>query len=488
MNEPGFTTVVVASGADSAYACPLAVMIRSVLLHAPPSVRVDFQIIDSGLTPDDRLRILRSIDPARSSIHWIAPRRESLAGLPLWGRMSIATYDKLLLAELLDPSLHRALWLDADVLVLTDISQLWAQSEADQLALACTDPLVPTVASTFGVADWKKLQLPPESPYFNAGVLLVALDAWQANRISSHAIEYLRDHHERVYFWDQEALNAVLANRWAPIDPAWNATPDRIPPDATPHLIHFSGNLKPWRHFGSSRWHQLYYDCLDQTDWKGWLDALLEAMDGPFAIVLPSITNACPNSLIGWANYILDYSRLRPELPRGEVHSGLGHNTAYQTRLLLALGDQLDLALDHYEERLLSDLQPQKPRIGFEPGVRLQHVGVTLLMPALEERLLLGLLTGASRARRWPLHQRLLYFLASPLIALVLVARELPGARTAIAAGQTSIAVLPVMLLLCVVKAIGEAWGYLFGCPEWTRAREAELEIQRLRYARRFTP
>ena len=273
VNDSGFTSVVVASGADSAYACPLAVMIRSVLLHAAPSVRINFQIIDSGLTPDDRLRILRSIDPARSSIRWITPRRESLVGLPLWGRMSVATYDKLLLAELLDPSLHRALWLDADILVLTDISQLWAQPEGDRLALACTDPLVPTVASTFGVAGWKALRLQPESPYFNAGVLLVALDAWRSARISSHAIGYLRDHHDRVYFWDQEALNAVLANRWAPIDPAWNATPDRIPAEATPHLIHFSGNLKPWRHFGSSRWHQLYYDCLDQTDWAGWRPA-----------------------------------------------------------------------------------------------------------------------------------------------------------------------------------------------------------------------
>ena len=221
---------------------------------------------------------------------------------------------------------------------------------------------------------------------------------------------------------------------------------------------------------------------------EGWLDALLEVMDGSFPIILPSITNACPKSLIGWATYILDYSRLRPELPKGEVRYGPGHNTAYQTHLLLALGDQLNLAFDHYEERLLSDLQPQKPRIGFEPGVRLEHVGVTLFLPALEERLLLGLLTGASRARRWPIHRRFLYFLATPLIALVLFARELPGARTAIAAGQTSIAVLPIMLLLCTMKSIGEAWGYLFGCPAWTRSREAELEIQRLRYARGFTP
>ena len=273
MNEPEFTSVVVASGADSAYACPLAVMIRSVLRHAAPSLHIDFQIIDSGLTPEDRRRILRSLDPARSSIRWIAPQRDSLVGLPLWGRMSVATYDKLLLAELLDPSLPRAIWLDADILVLTDISQLWKQPEGDRLALACTDPLVPTVASTFGVAGWKDLQLPPESPYFNAGVLLVNLDAWRTWQVSSRAIDYLRQHYDRVYFWDQEALNATLANRWASIEVAWNSSPDRIPAHTTPHLIHFSGNLKPWRHFGSSRWHQLYYEGLDQTDWAGWRPA-----------------------------------------------------------------------------------------------------------------------------------------------------------------------------------------------------------------------
>ncbi len=47
--------------------------------------------------------------------------------------------------------------------------------------------------------------------------------------------------------------------------------------------------------------------------------------------------------------------------------------------------------------------------------------------------------------------------------------------------------IVAAVLLLCLMKSIGEAWGYLFGCPEWAHSAEADIEIQRLRYARGFT-
>ena len=37
-----------------------------------------------------------------------------------------------------------------------------------------------------------------------------------------------------------------------------------------PRLVHFAGNLKPWRYRGRSRWHELYYAEVDRTDWRSW--------------------------------------------------------------------------------------------------------------------------------------------------------------------------------------------------------------------------
>jgi len=156
----------------------------------------------------------------------------------------------------------------------------------------------------------------------------------------------------------------------------------------------------------------------------GWLDATLKAFDGPYSVVVPSVTNRCDRGLIQWAGYTLDYSRWHPAHPSGEVQSNLAHNISYRSDLLFALGDQLDQALDLYQERLLDDLRPQHPRIWFEPSARIEHVSIGFLWPALEDRLILGLLTGGTRARRWPVSRRLLYFLASPLIAAVLFVRD----------------------------------------------------------------
>jgi hypothetical protein len=140
---------------------------------------------------------------------------------------------------------------------------------------------------------------------------------------------------------------------------------------------------------------------------EGWLEATLKAFDGPCSILLPSVTNGCPRGLFGWAGYIMDYSRRRPEQPPEKFTGGIGYNAVYRTRLLLALGDRLDAALNHHEERLFTDLHSQQPRILFEPAARLCHVGVTLFIPSLQERLFVGLILGDSRARRWPIHRRL---------------------------------------------------------------------------------
>jgi lipopolysaccharide biosynthesis glycosyltransferase len=72
---------------------------------------------------------------------------------------------------------------------------------------------------------------------------------------------------------DQEALNAVLAGRWGELDPRWNRnvgvdTVRGAQDDAW--ILHFSGNLKPWRYRGRGRYHTLYHRHLDATAWAGW--------------------------------------------------------------------------------------------------------------------------------------------------------------------------------------------------------------------------
>jgi hypothetical protein len=137
--------------------------------------------------------------------------------------------------------------------------------------------VVPRVSSPSGVAGWKELGIPAAASYFNAGVMSIDLALWRRDRVGDRALEYVRRHRDRVYFWDQEGLNAVLAGLWGPLDPRWNHNVS-VPAGTTsasrvvrdPWIIHFAGNVKPWRYLVRNSPHELYFQYLDKTPWKGW--------------------------------------------------------------------------------------------------------------------------------------------------------------------------------------------------------------------------
>ena len=265
--------VVVACASDHRYACPLAVMLGSLVAHLHPDRTLEAYVVDGGLGEKTKRRVASSLDATRAVVRWLSPERSCLLGVPLWGGMPIATYDKLLVAALLPETVSKVLWLDCDLLVLADVARLWDSDLGDRHALAVQDSLVPRVSSRFGVSGHRERGLDPGAKYFNAGVMLLDLARWRDEDVVGQALAYLRRYRERVWFMDQEALNAVLAGRWAELDARWNrnvgvSTVRGGEDDAW--ILHFNGNLKPWRYRGRSRYHALYYGQLDATAWAGW--------------------------------------------------------------------------------------------------------------------------------------------------------------------------------------------------------------------------
>jgi lipopolysaccharide biosynthesis glycosyltransferase len=265
---------VIASAADGRYALPLAVMLRSAADALAPGSALVAYVADGGIGHDDRDRIRRALDD-RIEIRWVTPRWDDLEGLPLWGRMQASTYHRLSVASWIPAETTRVIWLDADLLLLADVTRLAAEGLGGRTALAARDPLVPTVASRFGVAGHVGLGLRPDAPYFNAGVMALDLERWRDRDVEGRALAYLRRTGRGVTFWDQEALNAVLAEDWGELDPRWNWSPTLDRPVARAaaseaRILHFSGMLKPWTFPGTGPHHDLYYSVLDETAWAGW--------------------------------------------------------------------------------------------------------------------------------------------------------------------------------------------------------------------------
>ena len=263
--------------ADGKYAMPLAVTVRSLLEHHVSPRRLEITIIDGGLTNDDRRRLERSWEGATSApARWkfTAPRFHVAGEFPVWGRVQQLTYARLSIGDYFEAGEQRAVLLDSDMLVLADIAEFHDSDLRGAVIGACRDPFIPTVSSIDGLADWKQVGLASDSPYFNAGAMVVDLDQWRRQRITVRVAEFIDRHRDRLNQYDQDGLNAILAGAWTELDPRWQCHPRlehalgvRLASD--PFIVHFSGRLKPWLYNAGHPLDRLYFDVLNRTEWRG---------------------------------------------------------------------------------------------------------------------------------------------------------------------------------------------------------------------------
>ncbi|OLP16360.1 hypothetical protein BST81_21455 [Leptolyngbya sp. 'hensonii'] len=278
--------IVLVCAADNHYAMGLAVTVLSAVKNLSPSHSILLFVIDGGISPTNRQRLERTLRSHPVTIEWLRPNPALVDDLLLSGHLTSAAYYRLLIPDLLPPHLHRAIYLDCDLIVQGDLAQLWQFEMGGKALLAAVDIGVPSVSSERGLLNYRELGIPADARYFNSGVLCLDLVKWRNQNISASLIDYIRQHRQQIRWHDQDGLNAVLAGDWGELDPRWNrsSTIFRYSWQDTPYseavyqqllkdayIIHFLESGKPWtpgfRHPEKS----LFFQYLDQTAWPVWL-------------------------------------------------------------------------------------------------------------------------------------------------------------------------------------------------------------------------
>jgi lipopolysaccharide biosynthesis glycosyltransferase len=260
--------IILVCAADDAYAMPLAVTLRSASENLRATHRLEVFVLDGGVSDVHRALLESSLDAARVCVHWVVPSAETTRRLAPDGRLSIVTYFRLFVTDLLPRDAHKAIFLDCDVVVLGDLARLWETAASKHPVHAVRDAIVGSVGSELGLANHRELGLAPDLPYFNAGVLLLDLDAWRALRLGERVLCYLDEHRDRIRFHDQEAMNAVLRGGWEALDPRWNQMPGNEVED--PWIVHYATWDKPWHFRCTHPQRELFFRYLDETRWAGW--------------------------------------------------------------------------------------------------------------------------------------------------------------------------------------------------------------------------
>lgn len=292
---------IVVLAADENFAMPLAATVRSALENLHPSCQLQLFVLDGGLSSTTKRRLEQSWPSGRYSVTWLPFDASVLADVPLSGHINHMTYARIVAPRLLPSTVDRVIYLDSDLIVLGDLAELWAEPLGGAWCLAvedCAAPCMdadlvselaacaPHLGARLPVANYRELGFEATDPYLNGGVLVLDLDAWRREDLTTQMLGCLDRHREHVRWWDQYALNVVLHGHWRALDHRWNqgATTFSFPDwsespydEATfaqishePFVVHFTTKHKPWKVTCLHPLRRLFFEYLDRTAWAGW--------------------------------------------------------------------------------------------------------------------------------------------------------------------------------------------------------------------------
>ena len=193
-----------------------------------------------------------------------------------------------------------------------------------------------------------------------------------------------------------------------------------------------------------------------------WAERLLAAHAQPYAAVGPALTNANPESALGWADLFVCFGPWVDPAPSGVLPSLAGHNTSYKRTVLLDFGDDLVSKVEP-EVLLHAQLREAGHQLFLEGEAKTAHVNFSSIRALLIKQAWAGRRYASHRSQRWPRRRCLLYFLGSPLLPFLGLRRTLKEARRPGRYPGSPLKLVPAMLVGLTAHAFGEMAGYAFG-------------------------
>lgn len=172
---------------------------------------------------------------------------------------SLSTFSRVFMADILPASVDKVLYLDCDILIRGNLSELWNQSFDGNAVIAARD--VSCEVEFYTIADCPEMAGRATSPYFNAGVLLVDVRRFRELKIKDTCLDFIRRYGSKLKCYDQDVLNMALTGQWKQMPWTWNYLAPlaflgnsrlhrsvALPAEyADPKIVHFIYKFKPWQ-------------------------------------------------------------------------------------------------------------------------------------------------------------------------------------------------------------------------------------------------
>ena len=232
---------------DDNYIPYLDVAIYSLIANASKDYDYRIIVLNTGLDPDNISKVKQSerdgfsIDfvDISENVKDIKSRFKNVY------HFSIVTYYRLFIASLF-PQYDKILYLDCDLVVLGDISELYNTELGDNILGAVPDQYVCNTREFRTYAE-KAIGVNPDT-YFNAGVLVISLEQFRKNDIENKFINLITEHDFDLLDPDQAYLNYLCFGKTHILPNSWNKSPTEIICEGNKNIVHYNLYKKPWQY------------------------------------------------------------------------------------------------------------------------------------------------------------------------------------------------------------------------------------------------
>lgn len=282
-------TLEVIFSSDDNYARHMGAAIRSLMAHNTDFGAINVYMIDNKISAGNKTRLEEVVTAfPNGHVIWIDfAAWLSRLKLNLQWPISLSSYARLFVASMIPESVGRILYLDCDMIICDSLRTFWATDLQGAVIGGVQDFVNDATKGAVG--------LEPTDPYYNAGMLLIDMDAWRKRGIEDACLSFIEAHEGRVTHHDQGVLNGVLRGSVYTLPvrydlmtihylfgrrklekffcdhSAFYSVDEIEAAKKAPAILHYTPSFtsRPWVRSCAHPLRRLYKEALDETPWKG---------------------------------------------------------------------------------------------------------------------------------------------------------------------------------------------------------------------------
>lgn len=282
---------------------PTSVMVYS-LCRSHKDTEVDIYLAYHDLREQDIERLQKIVSYfTQKKLHFLDVGGEFASRVSAKGRFSYETYYRILAVNMLPQDMERILYLDADMLIKKDLTEVYEIPISETCPFAVCDDIEGYARGSYE-STLDRVAIPQGQKYFNAGFMLMNLKYLRKRNSIGYILDAFYREHNRYPFPEQDILNHMYYDKvqyvpWAlyNLPPEWwkidtqalsrgiirfasypdmnnlSINQEERFVDATlqirdnAYIIHYLGILKPWMYRNKPMYSDvalyagLWFDC-----------------------------------------------------------------------------------------------------------------------------------------------------------------------------------------------------------------------------------